>query len=352
MDKNKYSDIAKKLIRKSENQTFTVISDSMAPLIRKNDKIICRSVSNIKSIRKYSIIAFNNDINDRNVATVHRVLKFSKNKQLIKTKGDANLFFDKTDVTENILIGLVYCIIRNGRELNLESFCGRFLSVYLYFFSALKNYLNLLLSKIKNLAIKNFIPEPEPKYDDSLSMLRLADVIPTKSWIKTSKINSKILENFMSSYDNVCDISFDGGLCEESFYFIRNLIPVDNIKINSPVNKKYKFIICSKILNLAQNENQRKEIYAFIKKIIAKDGKVFLSYINVKNNFGIYLKRTFFSFFKLYKGPSQYDIINKGFFVMKYLKSDKVESEFSENKFKVINKTVSEDVVTFVLEVL
>jgi len=352
MDKNKYSDVAKKLIKKSDNKTFTVISDSMAPLIRKNDKIICRAVSNIKSIRKYSIIAFNNDINNHDVPTVHRVLKFSKNKQSIKTKGDANLFFDKTDVTENILIGLVYCIIRNGREHNLENFCGRFLSIYLYFFSALKNYLNLLQSKIKNLAVKNFIPESELKYDDSLSTLRLADVIPTKSWRKTSKINSEILKNFISPYDNVCDISFDGGLCEESFYFIRNLIPVDNIKINSPVNKKYKFVICSKILNLAQNENQRKEIYAFIKKIIDNDGKVFLSYINVKNNFGLYFKRTFFSFFKLYKGPGRYDITTKGFFVMKYLKSDTAESEFAENKFKIVNKTVSEDVVSFVLESL
>ncbi len=352
MTKNKYSDIAKKLIRKSENKTFTVISDSMAPLIRKNDKIICRAVSDIDNIKKYSIIAFNNDLNDQNIPTVHRVLKFSKAKHLIKTKGDANLFFDKNDVTEDILIGLVYCVIRNGKELNLESFYGKYLSIYFYFISALKNHLNLLHSKIKNFVIRNFIPEPEAKYDDSLSILRLADVIATKSWIKTSKINSAMLENFMNNYDNVCDISFDGGLCEESFYFIRNLIPVDNIKVNSSVNKKYKLVICSKILNLAQNGNKRKEIYTFIKKIIDKDGKVFLSYINVKNDFGIYLKRTFFSLFKSYKGPDQYDITNKGFFVMKYLKSDTIESELTKNKFKIANKTVSKDVVSFILEVL
>jgi len=346
---NKHIEIAKKLIEQSNNRIFTVISDSMSPLILKGDNIICNAVD-IDKIKKYSLIAFHNDLHNKTVPTVHRVIKILKttNGIALKTKGDLNSICDKTSVTRDSLIGVVSKITGDGKTISLDSCYGKTLSIFLYFISNFNNYFKFITSKLKIL----FMPEKEPDYKNNLQIIHQSILINTRDWTNTAKINIDLLKQFINKETEICDISFDGGYCEESFNFIRHGLKVDCNKISSfiPSDKKYDIVICSKVLNLAENKQKRQEIYGFIKQILKKDGYVLLSYINKKNNFIISLKRQIFSLSKIYKGPKKDDLIYNGFFVMKYLNGKNIKKELAENDFLIEKRILSDNTVSLFLK--
>lgn len=348
----KHIDIATKLIKQSDNKMFTVISDSMSPLIYKGDKIICNNID-ISKIKKYSLVAFNNDLNNKTVPTVHRVIKILKikNNIILKTKGDVNLICDKTEITQDNIIGIVTEIIKENKTISINKISGKSISIVLYLLSTVKNYFKFASSKIKLFFVFFVIPENPPEYDNTLKIVHQSILTKTKDWTNTTKININLLKQFINKETKICDISFDGGYCEESFTFIRQGLEIDYNKIAPfTIDKKYNLIICSKVLNLAETKEKRKEIYDFIKQILQKDGQVLLSYINQKNNFITYFKRQIFSLSKLYKGPKKDDLIYNGFFVMKNLKTENIMKELGNNSFAIEKKVLSNNIISFLLK--
>lgn len=345
----KHIEIAKKLIEQSNNKIFTVISDSMSPLISKGDRIICNDVD-INKIKKYSLVAFHNDWNNKSVPTVHRVIKILKttNGIALKTKGDLNPVCDKTSVTQDNLIGIVSKITGSGKTISLDSCSGKTLSIFLYFISNLNNYFKFITSKLKIF----FMPEKQPDYKNNLQIIHQSIITNTRDWVNTAKIDIDLLKQFINKETEICDISFDGGYCEESFNFIRQGLKIDSNKISSFISsdKKYDIVICSKVLNLAENKQKRQEIYGFIKQILKKDGYILLSYINKKNNFIISLKRQIFSLSKIYKGPKKDDLIYNGFFAMKYLKIKNIKKELAANDFLIEKEILSDNTVSLFLK--
>lgn len=349
----KHIDIARKLIKQSDNKMFAVISDSMSPLIAKGDKIICNHID-IAQIKKYSLVAFKNDLNNKTVPTVHRVIKIlnMENTIVLKTKGDINLICDKTYVTQDNIIGIVIEIIKENKTISLNKIFGKSISIFLYLLSIIKNYFNFISSKIKLFFVFFIIPENPPEYDNPLKIVHQSILTKTKDWTNTTKINIDLLKQFINKESKICDVSFDSGYCEESFTFIRQGFEVDYNKITSVanINKKYTFIICSKVLNLAESKEKRKEIYDFIKQILQKDGQALLSYINQKNNFITYFKRRIFALSKLYKGPKKDDLIYNSFFVMKNLNTETIINELKNNNFSIEKKVLSNNIVSFLLK--
>lgn len=350
----KHIDIARKLVKLSDNKMFTVISDSMSPLIGKGDKIICNDID-ISKIKNYSLVAFNNDLNNKTVPTVHRVIKILKikNNIILKTKGDINFICDKTNVTQDNIIGIVTEIIKENKTISLNKISGKSISIFLYLLLTVKNYFKFALSKIKFFFIFCFIPEKQPHYENNLKIIHQSILTKIQDWTNATKTNINLLKQFINKETKICDVSFDGGYCEESFTFIRQGFEVDYNKITSvaDINKKYSFIICSKVLNLAETKEKRKEIYDFIKQILQKDGQVLLSYINQKNNFIIYFKRQIFSLSKLYKGPKKDDLIYNGFFVMRNLKTENIIKELENNSFSIEKKVLSDNTISFLLKI-
>ncbi|MDD5021357.1 MAG: signal peptidase I [Endomicrobiaceae bacterium] len=350
----KHIDIARKLLKQSDNKVFAVISNSMSPLIDKGDKIVCNNI-NIVKIKKYSLLAFNNDLNNKTVPTVHRVIKIlkTKNNIIIKTKGDINLICDKTDVTQDNIIGIVVEIIKEKKTISLNKISGKLISISLYLLSTVKNYFKFASSKTKLFFEFLIMPEKQLKYDNNLKLIHQSIITKTKDWTNAVKLNIDLLKQFINKETKICDISFEGGYCEESFNFIRQGFEVDCNKILPlvTIDKKYNFIICSKVLNLASTKAKRKEIYAFIKQILQKDGQALLSYINQKNNFITYFKRQIFSLSKLYKGPEKDDLTYNGFFVMKHLNTETIIDELNNNNFSIEKKVLSDNVVSFLLKI-
>lgn len=350
----KHIDIAKNLLKQSSNEMFTVISDSMYPLIRRGDKIVCTCV-NINNIKKYSLIAFNNDLNNRTIPTVHRVVKIIKINGNItfKTKGDANFICDKTEINNDNIIGIVTEIIGQNKTISLNTFSGKSISIFLYFLLTIKNHFDFIFSKVKLFLKFIIIPEKQLNYNNNMQIINQSILTKTADWTNTTKININLLKEYIKKESQICDISFDGGYCEESFNFIRQGFEVDYNKVTSvaKINKKYSFIICSKVLNLAETKAKRKEIYDFITHILQKDGKILLSFINQKNNFITYFKRQLFSLSKLYRGPKPDDLTYNGFFVMKHLNIKIITNELKNNNFLIIKTVLSDNTVSFLLKI-
>ena len=104
----KYIDVAKKLLQ--QENTYTVISNSMKPLIKKDDKITCVRKS-FDELKKYQIIAFKNGASGNpEIPTVHRIIK--KEETGYKTKGDNALYSDKELVIREHFIGVVDKVIK------------------------------------------------------------------------------------------------------------------------------------------------------------------------------------------------------------------------------------------------
>ena len=259
MQEDKYREIAKSLLSKLEKHTYVVISNSMYPIIKKQDKIVCLK-KEISDIKKYNIIAFHNEHN-LEVPLVHRIIKIinKNNKTFFQTKGDNSLSADKEIIEHNQIIGVVTKIIKKDSVIDLNKFQYKLYSLFVYFISVIVNLFKLCFLKIKNF----FSKEQKVEIDDNLIVLRQSILTKIGDWTDITKQNISLLLKIINEKSKVCDVSFGGGYCEESFNFIRKKINVDYKSVNENTDKKYDVVICSRVINIVESYKKRQEIYKY-----------------------------------------------------------------------------------------
>ncbi len=345
MQEDKYKEIAKSLLSKLEEHTYVVISNSMYPFIKKDDKIVCLK-KEISDIKKYNIIAFHNRHN-LEVPLVHRVIKIinKNNKTFFRTKGDNSLSADKEIIEHNQIIGVVTKIIKKDSVINLNKFQYKLYSLFVYFIFAIINLFKLGFLKIKNF----FLKEQKAKLDEDLIVLRQSILTKINDWEDITKQNISLLSEIINENSKICDVSFGGGYCEESFHFIRKKFNIDYKSVNENTDRKHDVIICSRVINIVESYKKRQEIYKYLVSILNDNGKILISYINQKNNIFLKLKRKFYKMIiKNYDGPLYDDITYDKFFVMKQVTSNRIYNELTDNNIKVVTKKEHNNVVTFI----
>lgn len=354
MNEQKYIDVARKLITGSQALTFTVISNSMSPLIKKDDRIVC-SKTECGKIKKYDLIAFNDKSPDLKIPVVHRVVKIlrSNDKFSFKTKGDNALLIDKETVEESRIIGKVDEIIKKNRRISLDKITHRYAGIFIFFALLFKNFIKLSFIKLINVLRTVFAKENKCGRDEDMSVLRQSVLTRIKDWHKLVETDVWLLNPFVSENKKICDISFGGGYCEESFNFTRRGFKVDYKKAGEAGGEdRYDIIICSRVLNIVDTYGKRTEIYDFIKRCAKEKGIILLSYINEKNNFFVRLKRSLYKFlYKKYDGPDKDDIIYKNFFIQKELPARQIIKELKNNGFLICRQKKYGRIVSFLLNV-
>lgn len=349
----KYIEVVKKLLQKDGYKIYTVISNSMKPLIKKGDTIVCVN-ANFNDLKKYQIIAFqNNTSGDSKVPTVHRIIeKLNIYGDLFyKTKGDNSLYADKEYVKKEHFIGVADKIMKTNKTINLNAKVGTLLSMSAYFLFYIKNLFKLLLKNIKKTVIIVFKKENKVIYNDDLLVLRQSLLTKTTDWRKTVKNGIELIAPFISKDKKICDFSFGGGYCEESFVFIRKAIEVEYKNLYDADKNYFDVIICSRVINIVETKQKREEIYNVLKSFIKEDGVILLSYINEKNNFFIKLKRKIYKLIsKKYDGPLSDDIVYEDkYFVMKNLPYKVFYNELNNNGFKIKKYKKSDNVISLLL---
>ena len=102
------------ILNNNGNVKFTITGTSMLPLLHNNiDEVIIEK--NTSKIKKYDIIFYKRK---NNQDVLHRVV--GKNKDGFILRGD-NQFVNEYGITTSNIIGVVTSIIRNGKELKLDS---------------------------------------------------------------------------------------------------------------------------------------------------------------------------------------------------------------------------------------
>ena len=344
----KYVEIAKKLLQQEESNTYTVISNSMNPLIKKGDRIICVR-KEFDSLKKYQIIAFKNNISGE-IPIVHRIVKIEN--ACYRTKGDNSLYTDKDPVFKEHFIGVADKIIKENRTINLNTKIGKTVSLVAYFLFCIKNFTKLVFIDIKNFVAMCFKKEGSLVYNDDLLMLRQSMLTKSEDWEKIVKNDIELLNPFMQKDKKICDFSFGGGYCEESFNFIRKDINIEYKNLDNKDKNDFDVIICSRVINIVENKQKRIDIYNTLKFFIKKDGIILLSYINETNNFFLKLKRKSYNLFlKKYTGPLSDDVVYENkYFVMKNLPFKTISDELTSCGF-IIKKSKKDDkVVSFLLQ--
>lgn len=348
----KYIDIAKKLLQKSEREIYTVISNSMNPLINKGDKIICVKYD-FEKLKKYEIIAFKNDtFRNKNLPTVHRIVgKIVENELCYQTKGDNSLYADMEFVKKEHFIGIVRQIIKHNITIDLNTKIGKTLSMCAYFLFYIKNIFRLLFVNVKKFFVMLFQKENKIEYSDDMLISRQSMLIKSKDSQNIVKTGIKLIAPFIDKNKKVCDLSFGGGYCEESFNFIRMGIKIEYKNLGNKDKNDFDVIICSRVINVAENEEKRKEIYDSLKFFLKRNGTVLLSYINEDNNFFIKLKRKIYKkILKKYDGPLSDELIyEKKYFVMKNLPFKIIYNELIDNGFEIKKYIKNSKVVTFLI---
>lgn len=344
-DETKYTEIAKNLLNKLGEHTYVVISNSMFPFIKKQDKVICFKKEVLK-IKKYDIVAFHNRQN-LEVPLVHRIIKIinKDNKIFFKTKGDNSLSADKELIEYNQIIGVVRQIIRNKSVKSLDKTYFKIYSLFIYFIMSVFNSFKSVFIKVKNLIKK----EKKLRTDDNLIVLRQSVLTKINDWKNITKQNINLLNEIIKDNLSVCDVSFGGGYCEESFNFIRNKIKVDYKAISQECDTKYDVIICSRVINIVENCQKRQQIYNYLISILNDNGKILISYINQTNGLFLKLKRKFYKTFTAnYDGPLFDDITYNDIFVMKQVLPETIYKELIKNNIKVLKKIEKNNVVSFI----
>ena len=345
----KYIDVAKKLLQ--QENTYTVISNSMNPLIKKGDKITCVR-KNFDELKKYQIIAFKNGASGNpEIPTVHRIIK--KEEAGYKTKGDNALYVDKELVIQEHFIGVVDKVIKENKTIDLNTKTGTLQSMCAYFLFCIKNFFKIVFVNIKKFFLMCFKKEEKLIYDDDLLMLRQAVLTKTKDWETIVKNDVDLIEPFIQKDKKICDISFGGGYCEESFNFIRKGFEIEYKNTDNEDKNDFDVIICSRVINIVENNQKREEIYNKLKFFIKKDGVILLSYINENNNLFVKLKRKIYSLLsKKYDGPLSDDVVYEDkYFVMKNLSFKSIYNELVKNKFVIKKYKKSGNVISFLIAI-
>ena len=344
----KYIDVAKKLLQ--QENTYTVISNSMNPLIKKGDKIACVR-KDFDSLKKYQIIAFkNNTSGNVQIPTVHRIVKIEDS--YCRTKGDNSLYTDKEPVFKENFIGVADKVIKANITINLNTKIGKTISLIAYFLFCIRNFAKLVFIDIKKFFEMCFKKEESLVYNEDLLMLRQSILTETEDWKKIVKNDVEFLEPFIQKNKKICDFSFGGGYCEQSFNFIRKGINIEYKNLDNKDKNDFDVIICSRVINIVENKQKRKIIYETLKSFIKKDGIVLLSYINETNNLFLRLKRKLYKFFlKKYTGPLSDDIVYENkYFVMKNLSFKTISDELTSCGFIIKKSKKDGKTVSFLLQ--
>ena len=348
----KYIDIAKKLLQKSKRCFYTVISNSMNPLINKGDRIVCIKYD-FEKLKKYKIIAFKSDVSDDiNLPTVHRIInKVVESELCYQTKGDNSLYADIAFVKKENFIGVVEQIIKKNVTIDLNTKIGNTLSMVAYFLFYIKNIFRLLLVNIKKFFIMVFQKENKIVYDNDMLILRQSILTKVKDWQSIVKNGIHLITPYMNKSKKVCDLSFGGGYCEESFNFIKTGIVVEYKNLGNKDKNDFDIIICSRVINIVENIEKRKEVYESLKFFLKQDGIILLSYINEDNNFFIKLKRKIYNkILKNYDGPLSDELVYKNkYFVMKNICFKDFCYELKLNGFEIKKYIKSGKIVSLLI---
>jgi signal peptidase I len=346
----KYIDVAKKLLQ--QENTYTVISNSMKPLIKKGDKITCVS-QNFDCLRKYQIVVFKNNVSENSeIPTVHRIIKKIKQEDVCyKTKGDNAIYVDRENLLREHFVGVVDKIIKENKTINLNSKIGALQSMCAYFLFCVKNFVRLVFVNIKKFFVMCFKKEESLVYNDDLLMLRQSMLTKSEDWEKIVKNDVELLSPFIQKDKKICDFSFGGGYCEESFNFIRKGINIEYKNLDNKNKNEFDVVICSRVINIVENKQKRQVIYDTLKSSIKKDGTILLSYINEKNNFFIKLKRKIYNFLlKKYDDPLSDDIVYDKYFIMKNLSFKVIYNELINYGFIIKNFKKDKKTISFLLQ--
>jgi len=348
----KYIDIASRLLQKSEQNVYTVISDSMTPLIKKGDKIVCVKYD-FEKLKKYQIIAFkNNTSGDQNLPTVHRIVKKIVEGDLYyQTKGDNSLHQDIELVKKEHFIGLVEQIIKHNKTIDLNTRIGKTLSMCAYFLFCIKNIFRLLFVDIKKFFVSIFQKENKIEYNDELLFLRQSILTKVEDWQTIVKNGIKLITPFIDKNKKICDLSFGGGYCEESFNFIRKGINIEYKNLCNRDKNDFDVVICSRVINVVETIEKRKEVYDFLKFFLKQKGIVLLSYINEDNNWFIKLKRKIYKLLsQKYDGPLSDELVYENkYFVMKNLEFKNICKELKLNGFEIKKYIKTGKIVSFLI---
>ncbi len=346
----KYIDVAKKLLQ--QENTYTVISNSMNPLIKKGDKITCVKKS-FDDLKKYQIVAFkNNTSGNPEIPTVHRIIKKIKKDDICyNTKGDNALYTDKEFLLREHFIGVADKIIKENRTIDLNTKTGAFQSMCAYFLFCVKNFVRLSFINIKKFLVMCFKKEEKLVYNDDLLMLRQSMLTKPEDWEKVVRTGVELLEPFIKKDKKMCDFSFGGGYCEESFNFIRKGFEIEYKNLDSKDKNDFDVIICSRVINIVETKQKRQEIYNTLKSFIKPGGTILLSYINEQDNFFLRLKRKVYSkVLKNYDGPLSDDVTCEDkYFVMKNLPFNIIYDELENSGFVVQRLKKDDKVIIFLV---
>ena len=119
---------------------YTNVGTSMLPLLREHRDILeIRPL--MRKPRKYDVVFYKKG----EKYILHRVLKVLPDGKGYLIAGDHNIFIER-DVTDDMILGRMTRIIRNGKEINVDEECGYKLYSHIWvdFFS-----LKVLIFKIK-----------------------------------------------------------------------------------------------------------------------------------------------------------------------------------------------------------
>lgn len=300
-DKNKYITAAKELLKRTGAQklTFEVISNSMAPLIKKGDTAVCESVSDIKL---YDIVAFSSPRSE--IPTLHRVIKITENGFV--TKGDANPHKDVALLLAQNVIGRLRRIVKPKTVIDLNSTKGKILS-----------RASIIINRVKNINFsKLFLPE-KFKEDKNLIFVTQHENTPFEVWHRAINLNNALIKSL--KFENVLDLSF--GFSEEALNLQRAKF---NVKRETGIAD---LILCMRAINVVKG-GEREKLYGLIAENCPAGGRVLISY----DNHGA--PDIFKKVKRIFSAAGFADIIFNGVYVKQALKPKKLIKDLAAYNFK------------------
>lgn len=126
-------------------QVFVSFGQSMWPFLKSGEKLIVKEAP-LNSLKLGDIILFR----QAEKLVCHRLVKRSSvnGKMILYTRGEHN-FFHKDPVEEEMLLGRVVGVFRNGKVKSLNGVLGRLQNYLLIFLSPLINKGVVFLDKLK-----------------------------------------------------------------------------------------------------------------------------------------------------------------------------------------------------------
>ncbi len=307
------NELGKESLVKGNEVIFKSKGRSMWPLLISGDSLFVKKVSP-DIIRVGDIVVYENIDRSLDINTAHRVIKKVKGKNgpCFCTKGDNNVAKDDRLVIYDDILGRVVRIKKNGYEINLDSPIGKSISILLLYCSITINILNLsyisFVLKRFRLNIKAILslilPETDLSYYKNYILLRSNMGVSLEKWQQSLKITESKIQN-VGLEKNIADIQSSGGYSEEAAKLIRQGKQVKTINLNNiNSDEQYDYIIFARMLNILDPAKQL-ETLKKLKKCLSQNGRILISWIDLKEKAVNVLKRKIWSAVlgKSYNGP-------------------------------------------------